>query len=124
MSGTELPRRAVRQRVDQATGLDCRLAGPGVAALHGVNSSTPRNAFRRHLPRRPLTPRRLRRETGITGMWQVNGRWELSWDETVRVELRYVENWSFALDIQILWTTCVNRAESVSVYHLCVGYLS
>jgi lipopolysaccharide/colanic/teichoic acid biosynthesis glycosyltransferase len=43
---------------------------------------------------------------GITGMWQVNGRSDLSWDETVRLDLRYVENWSFALDLQILWKTC------------------
>ena len=38
-------------------------------------------------------------------MWQVNGRSELTWGETVRLDLRYVENWSFALDIQILWKT-------------------
>jgi exopolysaccharide biosynthesis polyprenyl glycosylphosphotransferase len=49
--------------------------------------------------------RRLVVKPGLTGMWQVNGRSELSWDETVRLDLRYVENWSFALDIQILWKT-------------------
>ena len=38
-------------------------------------------------------------------MWQVNGRSDLSWEETVRLDLRYVENWSFALDLQILWKT-------------------
>ena len=50
--------------------------------------------------------RRLVVKPGITGMWQVNGRSDLSWDETVRLDLRYVENWSFALDLQILWKTC------------------
>ncbi|MGH3277618.1 MAG: sugar transferase [Trebonia sp.] len=49
--------------------------------------------------------RRLVVKPGLTGMWQVNGRSELSWDETVRLDLRYVENWSFALDMQILWKT-------------------
>jgi exopolysaccharide biosynthesis polyprenyl glycosylphosphotransferase len=49
--------------------------------------------------------RRLVVKPGLTGMWQVNGRSELSWDESVRMDLRYVENWSFALDVQILWKT-------------------
>ena len=49
--------------------------------------------------------RRLVVKPGLTGMWQVNGRSDLSWDETVRLDLRYVENWSFALDLQILWKT-------------------
>ena len=49
--------------------------------------------------------RRLVVKPGVTGMWQVNGRSNLSWDETVRLDLRYVENWSLALDLQILWKT-------------------
>jgi exopolysaccharide biosynthesis polyprenyl glycosylphosphotransferase len=49
--------------------------------------------------------RRLVVRPGLTGMWQVNGRSDLSWDESVRLDLRYVENWSFALDLQILWKT-------------------
>jgi exopolysaccharide biosynthesis polyprenyl glycosylphosphotransferase len=49
--------------------------------------------------------RRLAVKPGITGMWQVNGRSDLSWEESVRLDLRYVENWSFALDLQILWKT-------------------
>ena len=49
--------------------------------------------------------RRLVVKPGLTGMWQVNGRSDLSWDETVRLDLRYVENWSFALDLQIMWKT-------------------
>jgi exopolysaccharide biosynthesis polyprenyl glycosylphosphotransferase len=49
--------------------------------------------------------RRLVVKPGLTGMWQVNGRSDLSWDETVRLDLRYVENWSFVLDVQILWKT-------------------
>ena len=49
--------------------------------------------------------RRLIVKPGLTGLWQVNGRSDLSWDESVRLDLRYVENWSFALDLQILWKT-------------------
>lgn len=49
--------------------------------------------------------RRLVVKPGLTGMWQVSGRSDLSWEETVRMDLRYVENWSFALDLQILWKT-------------------
>jgi len=49
--------------------------------------------------------RRLVVKPGLTGLWQVNGRSDLSWEESVRLDLRYVENWSFALDMQILWKT-------------------
>jgi exopolysaccharide biosynthesis polyprenyl glycosylphosphotransferase len=49
--------------------------------------------------------RRLVVKPGITGLWQVNGRSDLAWDEAVRLDLRYVENWSLALDLQILWKT-------------------
>ena len=49
--------------------------------------------------------RRLVVRPGLTGLWQVSGRSNLSWDESVRLDLRYVENWSFALDLQILWKT-------------------
>jgi lipopolysaccharide/colanic/teichoic acid biosynthesis glycosyltransferase len=49
--------------------------------------------------------RRLVVKPGCTGLWQVSGRSDLSWDESVRLDLRYVENWSLALDLQILWKT-------------------
>ena len=49
--------------------------------------------------------RRLAVKPGITGLWQVNGRSDLPWDEAVRLDIRYVENWSFFLDLQILWKT-------------------
>jgi len=42
---------------------------------------------------------------GITGLWQVSGRSDLPWEETVRLDLYYVENWSLALDAQILMRT-------------------
>ena len=40
------------------------------------------------------TRRRLRVKPGITGLWQVSGRSDLSWDDAVRLDLHYVENWS------------------------------
>jgi exopolysaccharide biosynthesis polyprenyl glycosylphosphotransferase len=49
--------------------------------------------------------RRLVVKPGITGLWQVSGRSDLPWEEAVRLDLRYVENWSLALDLQILWKT-------------------
>jgi exopolysaccharide biosynthesis polyprenyl glycosylphosphotransferase len=49
--------------------------------------------------------RRLAVKPGITGLWQVSGRSDLSWDEAIRLDVRYVENWSFVLDLQILWKT-------------------
>jgi lipopolysaccharide/colanic/teichoic acid biosynthesis glycosyltransferase len=42
---------------------------------------------------------------GLTGLWQVSGRSDLSWEDTVRLDLRYVENWSFSLDLVILLRT-------------------
>ncbi|MDQ1627523.1 MAG: hypothetical protein QOI54_1267 [Actinomycetota bacterium] len=49
--------------------------------------------------------RRLLVKPGITGLWQVSGRSDLTWEESVRLDLYYVENWSPALDISILWKT-------------------
>ncbi|WP_082220987.1 sugar transferase [Luteipulveratus halotolerans] len=49
--------------------------------------------------------RRLRVRPGLTGLWQVSGRSNLSWDESLRLDLRYVDNWSMMLDLQILWRT-------------------
>jgi lipopolysaccharide/colanic/teichoic acid biosynthesis glycosyltransferase len=42
---------------------------------------------------------------GMTGLWQVSGRSDLSWEESVRLDLYYVENWSPAVDLMILWKT-------------------
>ncbi|MCU1614714.1 MAG: wcaJ [Frankiales bacterium] len=49
--------------------------------------------------------RRLLVKPGLTGLWQISGRSDLPWEETVRLDLRYVENWSLALDALILWKT-------------------
>lgn len=49
--------------------------------------------------------RRLLVKPGMTGLWQINGRNDLPWDESVRFDLYYVENWSLAGDLLILWRT-------------------
>jgi exopolysaccharide biosynthesis polyprenyl glycosylphosphotransferase len=49
--------------------------------------------------------RRLLVKPGITGLWQVSGRSDLSWEDGIRLDLFYVENWSLASDITILWKT-------------------
>ena len=49
--------------------------------------------------------RRFLVKPGLTGLWQVSGRSDLSWDDSVRMDVRYVENWSLAFDFMILWKT-------------------
>ena len=49
--------------------------------------------------------RRLLVKPGLTGLWQISGRADLSWEEAVRLDLRYVENWSLATDLLIIWKT-------------------
>ena len=49
--------------------------------------------------------RRLLVKPGLTGLWQVSGRADLSWDDAVRLDLYYVENWSWVLDTLILVRT-------------------
>lgn len=49
--------------------------------------------------------RRLLVHPGITGLWQVSGRANLSWDDSVRLDLYYVENWSLSTDLVILART-------------------
>jgi len=49
--------------------------------------------------------RRLLVKPGLTGLWQVSGRSDLPWEEAVRLDLYYVENWSPTLDTVILWKT-------------------
>ncbi|WP_233549667.1 sugar transferase [Cellulomonas rhizosphaerae] len=49
--------------------------------------------------------RRLCVKPGLTGLWQVSGRSDLEWDEAVRLDLRYADNWSVAMDLMILWKT-------------------
>ena len=49
--------------------------------------------------------RRFLVKPGMTGLWQVSGRSDLSWEDSVRLDLFYVENWSIIGDLVILWKT-------------------
>ncbi|MBG6180266.1 sugar transferase [Arthrobacter sp. CAN_A1] len=51
------------------------------------------------------THRRLLIKPGLTGLWQISGRSDLGWDESVRLDLYYVENWSVMGDLMIMWRT-------------------
>ncbi|MFF2606180.1 sugar transferase [Arthrobacter koreensis] len=60
--------------------------------------------------------RRLYIKPGLTGMWQTNGRSELNWKDGVRLDLYYVENWSLAGDIIILWRTVAQMFRPSGAY--------
>jgi lipopolysaccharide/colanic/teichoic acid biosynthesis glycosyltransferase len=49
--------------------------------------------------------RRLLLKPGVSGLWQVSGRSSLSWEDAIRLDLYYVENWSITGDLNILWKT-------------------
>lgn len=53
----------------------------------------------------PDALRRLHVRPGMTGLWQVSGRSDLSWEESLRLDLRYVDNWSPIGDLVILMRT-------------------
>ncbi len=64
------------------------------------------------------TNRRLDVRPGLTGLWQVSGRSDLSWEETVRLDLYYVDNWSMLQDMSIMLKTLrvVMRPEGAGAY--------
>jgi exopolysaccharide biosynthesis polyprenyl glycosylphosphotransferase len=49
--------------------------------------------------------RRLTVRPGMTGLWQVSGRSDLTFDEAIKLDVHYVENWSMTTDLVILWRT-------------------
>jgi exopolysaccharide biosynthesis polyprenyl glycosylphosphotransferase len=60
--------------------------------------------------------RRLLVLPGITGLWQVSGRADLSWDDSVRLDLSYVENWSISSDVLIAFKTVRTVLGGVGAY--------
>ncbi|WP_425427139.1 sugar transferase [Actinophytocola xinjiangensis] len=73
----------------------------GAMSLVGPRPPLPQECARYE----PDMRRRLLVKPGLTGLWQVSGRSDLSWEEAVRLDLRYVEDWSLAMDVMILWKT-------------------
>ncbi|GAA1688459.1 sugar transferase [Fodinicola feengrottensis] len=60
--------------------------------------------------------RRLVVKPGVTGLWQVSGRADLSWEDSMRLDLRYVENWSLTLDLVVLLRTVTAVVRSAGAY--------
>jgi exopolysaccharide biosynthesis polyprenyl glycosylphosphotransferase len=73
----------------------------GVMSLVGPRPALP-SEVRRYTPD---VQRRLHVRPGMTGLWQVSGRSDLSWDDTVRLDLYYVDNWSIVQDLSIMTRT-------------------
>ncbi|MET0861425.1 MAG: sugar transferase [Microbacterium sp.] len=84
----------------------------GEMSLVGPRPPLPREveAYESHVHRR------LYIKPGLTGMWQVNGRSDLSWEESVRLDLYYVENWSLTGDLMIVWRTIKVLLKPVGAY--------
>jgi exopolysaccharide biosynthesis polyprenyl glycosylphosphotransferase len=57
------------------------------------------DAYSQHMRRRLLV------KQGVTGLWQVSGRSDLTWEDSVRLDLDYVENWTMLRDMQIIFRT-------------------
>jgi len=60
--------------------------------------------------------RRMYIKPGLTGMWQINGRSDLNWEDSVRLDLYYVENWSVVGDLIIMWRTVKVILRPVGAY--------
>jgi exopolysaccharide biosynthesis polyprenyl glycosylphosphotransferase len=73
----------------------------GQMSLVGPRPALPREVAKYHED----VHRRLDVRPGLTGLWQVSGRSDLSWDDTVRLDLYYVDNWSLLQDLMILTRT-------------------
>jgi exopolysaccharide biosynthesis polyprenyl glycosylphosphotransferase len=73
----------------------------GQMSLVGPRPALPREVAQYHKD----VHRRLDVRPGLTGLWQVSGRSDLSWDDTVRLDLYYVDNWSLLQDLMILTRT-------------------
>jgi exopolysaccharide biosynthesis polyprenyl glycosylphosphotransferase len=73
----------------------------GEMSLVGPRPALPAEVRRYH----PDVQRRLHVRPGMTGLWQVSGRSDLSWDDTVRLDLYYVDNWSIVQDLTIMAKT-------------------
>ncbi|MGN6205849.1 sugar transferase [Humibacter sp.] len=84
----------------------------GDMSLVGPRPPLPREvaAYENHVHRRLFI------KPGLTGMWQISGRSDLSWDESVRLDLYYVENWSLTGDLIILWRTAKVLISPVGAY--------
>lgn len=84
----------------------------GAMSLVGPRPPLPQevDAYEQHVRRRLLV------KPGVTGLWQVSGRSNLSWQDSVRLDLYYVENWSLAGDLVIMLRTVRAVFSSTGAY--------
>jgi len=78
----------------------------------------PRPLFERYLPYyTEEEKKRFTMHPGITGWAQVHGRNDVPWDERLKLDVWYVDNWSFALDMKILFMTAIKmlKGEGIQV---------
>jgi len=80
------------------------LVGPRPALPHEITAWSPE------------LHHRLRVKPGITGMWQVNGRSDASFEDYARLDLYYVDNWSFLTDIAIVGKTVITLLRRQGAY--------
>ncbi|MEI6044645.1 MAG: sugar transferase, partial [Chloroflexota bacterium] len=73
----------------------------GQMSLIGPRPGLPREVIRYQ----PWQHRRLEVTPGLTGLWQVSGRSSLSFEDMVKLDIYYAENWSLLMDIKILFKT-------------------
>ncbi len=59
---------------------------------------------------------RARVQPGLTGLWQISGRSELAFDDMIRLDLEYIENWSLLLDFNIMVSTPMLVLKGVGAY--------
>lgn len=82
---------------------DMSLVGPRPLLMEYLEYYTPEQARRHEV------------KPGITGWAQVNGRNAISWEEKFALDVWYVDNWSFVLDLKILWLTFVKVVKSEGI---------
>jgi exopolysaccharide biosynthesis polyprenyl glycosylphosphotransferase len=89
-----------------------------INVLHGEMSLVgPRPPLLSEVEQYPLDMRRrLMVKPGMTGLWQVSGRSDLSWEDAIRLDLQYVENWSLTVDLVILARTAVVVTRGAGAY--------
>ena len=104
-SGTDLEIGAPPKPATRTTTVAPSSGEPSASASPGATGAPEPLAILKVEAYDPDVNRRLRVKPGLTGLWQVSGRSDLSWEDTVRLDLYYVDNWSMFVDIQILLRT-------------------
>ncbi len=127
VTDAEARKAALAQQADRSNGMmfkmtrDPRITAPGRilrrysidelpqlfnVLLGDMSLVGPRPALREEVDNySDVARRRLSVRPGLTGLWQVSGRSDLPWEETVRLDTYYVDNWSFVQDLTILFRT-------------------